>query len=87
MATLIADRPLAARKRKDPPPNSIAPDESTSLLSIKLSSDVVKSARIVSSLYDISMSDLLGSILRPILKKMEEEGFAERMKGRDGGKK
>jgi hypothetical protein len=86
MATLTVDRPVSARKRKDPPPESMPPDESTALLSIKLSADVVKSARIVASLTDQSMSDLLGGILRPILKKMEDEGFAKRMRNRGEGK-
>ncbi len=83
--TLTADRPLNARKRKDPAPDPAPAEESPSLLSIKLSADVVKSARIVGSLYDMSMNDLLCGILRPVLKKMEDEGFARRRKGQEGG--
>jgi hypothetical protein len=85
MPPLTMDRPVAARKRKDPPLKGKVADEATPLLSIKLSADVVKSARIVASLYDESMSDLLAGILRPILKEMEDKGFAKRRKDREAG--
>ncbi len=83
MASLLVDHTMAARKRKDPPSESSS-GESPALLSIKLPADVVKTARIVASLNDASMSDLLGDLLRPILKKLEDDGFAKRRKERGG---
>lgn len=45
---------------------------------VKLHDDVVASARIISALDGVTMTDLLSDILRPILGKMEREGLARR---------
>lgn len=71
MTVLVAERPLAAKKRKDAP---------SPPLSAKLPADVVESARIVAAFRNESMADLLGDILRPILKRMEKEEMVKRSK-------
>lgn len=51
-------------------------------LSVKLHMDVVESARIVGAFRNEPMTDMLSSILRPILAKMEREEIAKRAKER-----
>jgi hypothetical protein len=63
--------PVAGKKPKPQTPAS---------LSTKLPADVVESARIVAALRNEGMGELLGDILRPILKKMEREEMAKRAK-------
>lgn len=48
--------------------------------SIKIEMDVVESARIVAAFRGISMTELVGSILRPALAKLEQEEMAKRTK-------
>jgi hypothetical protein len=47
-------------------------------LSVKLTTDVIESARIISAFRGVSMTDLLSDILRPILKSIEAEEAAKR---------
>lgn len=54
--------------------------ESPKTLSVKLEMDVVESARIVSACRSESMTELLSTLLRPTLQKMEREEMAKRMK-------
>lgn len=77
MTVLMRENPLAAKKPKDAP---AAP------LSAKLPADVVESARIVAAFRNQSMADLIGEILRPVLKRMEAEEIAKRTKSNAGGK-
>ena len=49
-------------------------------LSVKLETDVVEAARIVTAFRDESMTELLSGILRPVLAKMEQEEIAKRVK-------
>lgn len=65
---------MATKKVKDGP----APP-----LSAKLPADVVESARIVAAFRNQSMADLIGEILRPVLKRMETEEIAKRQRDRD----
>lgn len=53
-------------------------DEAPLLRSAKLDQDVIETARIVSAYRNEPMMDLLSSILRPILAKMEREEVAKR---------
>lgn len=54
-------------------------------LSVKLRTDVVKSARVVVALKGgTTLTDLLSEILEPILANMEEEALAQRTKGPKG---
>jgi hypothetical protein len=71
MSSLFVEHSLATKKRKSP---SVTP------LSAKLPADVVESARIVAAFRNQSMADLLGDILRPILKKMEKDEITKRAK-------
>lgn len=66
MATMSMESTVAAEKPKT--------------LSVKIEVDVIESARIVAALRGESMTELLGSILRPALAKMEKEGLAKRLK-------
>lgn len=52
--------------------------------SVKLTADVVESARIVSALRDEDMVHLLSDLLRPLLKKIEDEELAKRTKSNKG---
>ena len=47
-------------------------------LSVKLHMDVIESARIVAACKNVSMTDMLSDILRPILSGMEREELAKR---------
>lgn len=55
-------------------------EEKMKYLSVKLASDVVESARIVAAFRGVTMADLMGDALRPILAKMEKEEMARRSK-------
>ena len=65
MVTDLLDPPMATEKPKTIP--------------VKLHSDVVDSARIVSAIRNEPMSDMISDILRPILAKMEHEEMGRRM--------
>jgi hypothetical protein len=51
-------------------------------LSVKLDLDVIESARIVATLRNVTMTQLLSGILRPELAKLEREELAKRTKAR-----
>jgi hypothetical protein len=70
MTTLLLDAPM--------------PDEKSKTLSVKLHTDVIESARIVSAYRNESMTDLLSDLLRPILAKMEQEEMAKRSRSPKG---
>lgn len=53
-------------------------EKKSNTLSVKLHADVVESARVVTAIGGESMTDLLSSILRPVLTKMEEEAVRKR---------
>jgi hypothetical protein len=57
------------------------PDEKPKALktvSIKMPVDVVESARVVSALRGVSMTDMLGDFLRPHLAQWEDEEIQKR---------
>ena len=47
---------------------------------VRLDTDVIESARILSSLRNEPMATLLSSILRPILQELEQTEMAQRLK-------
>ena len=52
--------------------------EKPKTMSMKMPMDVIESARIVAAFRGISITDLVGDILRPALAKMEREEMAKR---------
>jgi hypothetical protein len=60
-------------------------DEKPKTLSVKLHMDVIEAARVVAALENVSMTDLLSNILRPILAKREDEVLVKRAKARKKG--
>jgi hypothetical protein len=55
-------------------------DDKPKTLSVKLPMDVVESARVAAACRNVSMTDMLGDILRPIITKIEQEEIAKRTK-------
>ena len=53
------------------------------LLSIKLHADVVESARIVAAYRGQTMADVIGDLVRPLLKKLERDEHAKRNRKAD----
>jgi hypothetical protein len=68
MTALTLELPVAAEKPKT--------------MSVKMPMDVIEAARIVSAYRGMSMTDLMGDILRPALAKMEQEEIVKRTKSR-----
>lgn len=66
MSTATLDEQMATEKPKT--------------LSVKLRTEVVEAARIVSAYSGDQITDLLSNILEPILAKMEQEEHAKRAK-------
>jgi hypothetical protein len=54
--------------------------EKPGTLSVKLTIDVIESARIVAAYRNESMTELLSDLLRPILAQLEREEVAKRNK-------
>jgi hypothetical protein len=54
-------------------------------VSIKMPADVVESARVVSALRGVSMTDMLGDYLRPLLSQWEDEEIRKRAAGKRKG--
>jgi hypothetical protein len=77
-ATIIpgGDKPMTASLMEAP---TMAPGKLTTQ-SVKLETDVLEAARIVSAYRGVSMTELLGEVLRPALAKMEQEEIAKRQK-------
>jgi hypothetical protein len=57
------------------------PDDKPQTVPVRLTADVVESARIVSAYRNEPMAEMLSGILRPILAKLEKEAIAKRTKG------
>jgi hypothetical protein len=69
--------------------DSTMTDEKPKLMSVKIPMDVLESARIVSAYRGVTMTELIGDILRPALAKLEQEEITKRSQGatrRKGGK-
>jgi hypothetical protein len=64
MPTATLEIPMAGEKLK--------------VMSVKITIDVIESARIVSAYTGETMTDLMSNILRPVLAKMEQEEIAKR---------
>lgn len=77
-AQAIANPPMAAKKKGPVGPKAT---------SVKIHDDVLDMARIVALYEDVTITELLSGVLRPILKKKEEEGAARRAKMRGGDPK
>jgi hypothetical protein len=77
MTTELMDPPMTTEKSKP------------KTLSVKLHTDVIDSARVVSALRGEPMQDMISDILRPILTRMEHEEIGKRagsIKRKVGGK-
>lgn len=59
-------------------------NEKPRMRSLKLSIDVIESARIVAAFRGQSMADLVGDILRPALAALEKEEIAKRARIQKG---
>jgi hypothetical protein len=70
MSTALLDMPMT--------------EDKTKTTSVKLTLDVVKSARIVSAFRGEPMAEMLSDLLRPILARMEQEEMTKRSKGAKG---
>ena len=57
------------------------------LVSVKLPSDVMDSARIVAAYTGETIAEMLGDMLRPLLAKREKEETAKRAKRSEAGDK
>jgi hypothetical protein len=69
--TLTMERAgMAAKKRT----------EKAGYASVKLPSDVMETARIVAAYKGVTIAEMLGDLLRPVLAKMEREEAAKRAK-------
>ena len=58
-------------------------DDKTKTVSVKLATDVVKTARIVASYRDEHMTTMLSDMLRPLLSKIERDEVSKRAKTDD----
>ena len=74
MPSLLVEPSVAPKKSKEPTP---------ALLSIKLHADVVESARIVAAYRGQTMADVIGDLVRPLLKKLERDEHAKRNRKAD----
>ncbi len=75
---VIAETTGKIRKKKTPP-------EKVYGYSLKLPLDVIESVRIVTTFRNETAAELLGTILRPILAKMEREEVTKWMQSRKDG--
>ena len=73
-AAILGQNPMAAKKRA----------KEASYASVKLTLDVVESARIVAAYRGETIADMLSDLLRPTLAKMEREEAARRAKEAGG---
>jgi hypothetical protein len=71
MSQALVEAPRMARKKMD-------------TVQVRLTTDVADSARIVAAFRGEQMSDFLSDLLRPILRKMEDDEMDKRAAGRPG---
>lgn len=66
MSNELADHPMSKERPKT--------------LSVKLPMDVIEQARVVAAVENVTISDLLAEIIRPVLARREQEALARRVK-------